>query len=67
MTVKILAFLLFSRRIHLSAFDQERHLVSWMRIKFSDVGTGHYHWYVRSDQVRVCNVHIQSNWYRGLP
>ena len=24
----------------LSAFDHERHLVSWLHIKFSDVGAG---------------------------
>ena len=39
MTVKTLAFLLFNtRRSHLSAFDHEHHLVSWLRIKLCDVG-----------------------------
>ena len=37
MTVKIL----FQRRSHLSSFDHERHLVSWLRIKLDcDVKAG---------------------------
>ena len=40
MTVKILAFLLFNSRSHLSDFDSEHHLVSWQRIKYYDVGVG---------------------------
>ena len=46
MTVnKILTFLLFNTRSHLSVFDHECHLVGWLCIKFCDVGAGQRLWH----------------------
>ena len=42
---KILAFPLFIRCRYLSAFDHEHHLVSWLNIKFCDIGASHYNWH----------------------
>ena len=39
-SLNILAFSLFRKRSHFSAFDDERHLVIWMSIKFFEVGSG---------------------------
>ena len=38
--IYIFAINQLNRCSHLSAFDQERHLVSWLHIKFCDVGAG---------------------------
>ena len=40
MTVNTLAFSLFSRCSHHSAFGHDRRLVNWLRIKFCDVDAG---------------------------
>ena len=41
MTANIMAFSLFNSCSHISAFDHERHLVSWLHIMFCDVGAGY--------------------------